>query len=126
MSASDIVLWIYGNKLVLFVLVLIFADLLTGLAVAIHPGTPEPFRLGAVADFLRLALYILIGGGSVSLVAHAALPEYQAAADNLAVLVWSFAIAALVGKFLANLKAMFPEAPIPLVLTDKPRVPPQP
>lgn len=126
MTAGDVITWLYANQILKFVLVLIFVDLLTGLAVAFHPETPEHFRLGALADFVKMAMYYLVGGGAVSLVAHAAFGEYGTAADNLANLVWALVIAALVGKLLNNLKEMFPSWPIPLALTDKPRIPPEP
>lgn len=126
MNASELINWLYANNVLKLVLALIFVDLLTGVAVAVYPGTGEVFRLGAVADFLKLATYILIGGGSVSLVAHAAFGEYATFADNLANLVWGLAIAALIGKLLANLKEMFPQWPLPSWMTDKPRIPPEP
>lgn len=126
MIAGDVINWLYANNILKFVLVLIFADLITGLCVAFHPETPERFRLGALADFVKMALYYLVGGGALSLVAHAAFGEYATAADNLANLVWGLIIAALIGKLLNNLKEMFPGFPIPMALTDKRRVETEP
>jgi len=87
-----------GTKLSILV-ALIFANLVTGVAVSIWTKT---FRLKAVGDFLlsRVLPYVL-SYFAVVLVAVVE-PAWQPAVTA----VWAVIIAALVGAILANLKEM--------------------
>lgn len=87
-----------GTKLTVLV-AMVFANLLTGIAVSIFTGT---FRLKAVADFLtsRVLPYVLsyLAVGVIAVVE----PAWQASVT----IVWGLIIAALAGAILTNLKEM--------------------
>lgn len=119
MNALDLATQIYSNPLVKWILGLLVANIVSGIAVALAPGNPERFRIGALADWLMRALVYLLGGGTVSLVVYVSPLEYAAWSANLSTLVWGLVILALVGKILDNLKTIFPGAPIPAFLTDR-------
>ena len=87
-----------GTKLSVLV-VMIFANLVTGVAVSIYTKT---FRLKSIGDFLlsRVLPYVL-GYFAVVMVA-----VVQPAWEIAVTIVWAVIIAALAGAILANLKEM--------------------
>ena len=87
-----------GTKLSILV-AMIFANLITGVAVSIYTGT---FRLKEVAGFLltRVLPYIL------SYFAVAFVAVVETAWQPAITAVWAIIIAALAGAILANLKEM--------------------
>lgn len=120
MNAGDLLNFLYGNQWVKFVLGLIAANIMTGIASALYARATFPFRMAALGDWLlSRAIPYLIGGSAVKVVAYVSLEGYTAQAGALSDLVWSFAIVALLGKIIENLREL--GIPIPAVFGDKPK-----
>lgn len=120
MNVGDLLNFLYGNAWVKFVLGLILANVLTGVASALYARTTFPFRMAALGDWLlSRAIPYLIGASAVKAVAYVSLEGYTAQAGALADLVWAFVVVALLGKIVENLREL--GIPIPAVFGDKPK-----
>ena len=115
MDAWNLAATIYGHPLVKFVLGLMAANILTGVAVA---ARSRDFRLGALGDWLMTtAIPYLLGAGAVQIVLGVAPPDYAQQAQALGTLVWGIVLAALLGKVIQNLRDL--GMPLPEALGDK-------
>lgn len=116
-SFGSIVMAIYGNVLVKAILGLLAANLISGLALAIKRGE---FRLGAAADVMAPTCYYLIGGATVQIVALTVPSEWGGVGEAVASGTWALIGLAIVGKVLANVRALGIEVPVALTDTPKP------
>lgn len=117
-SFGTVLQLVFGNAMVQAALWLVLADVLSGIALSFYT---KEFRLGAVADFLLTrAIPYFLGAGSLQLVLLSVPAEWSGIADTGSTTIWLFAVAALVGHLLDNLRQM--GLPIPQVLGDKPKI----
>jgi hypothetical protein len=107
---------IASNWLVRGIVLLLAANFLTGVLVAIKA---HDFRLGALGDWMSPLLLMIGGGTCVQLVAWAVPPEYGGIGELGAKTVWLLIIAALIGKVLSNVSAL--GVTVPAALTDRPK-----
>lgn len=121
MDAYALAQALFNNNQARFTLVLLMASVLSGILVALLPNNPERFRLGALGDWFTQALIYIGGGSLVRLVIWTAPEEYRQWATLLDTVVWGFIWLSLGGKFVSNLKIIFPKAPIPDWMGDKMR-----
>jgi hypothetical protein len=74
MDILSLVQMILSNRMTLFVLTLLIANLVTGLLVAILPHTGETFTLGQVGNWMVRALAYVIGAVCVQVLGYYATP----------------------------------------------------
>lgn len=113
---------IIHNPLTTAVLGLLLANVVVGIGAALYT---KEFRLGQVADWLltRAVPYVL-GGITIQVVVLTVAPEWGLGivSAGLAVSVWLFVIAAMLGKIFETLRII--GVPIPEQLGDTKRPPP--
>lgn len=121
MNAGQLLELVYGHAWTRAAVILILADVLSGVAVALYH---RDFQLARIGEFLLTrAIPYLIGAGVLELVVLAVAPAEGVAGvgrETLAAGAWIFAIASLVGHVLGNLRQM--GVPIPASLAEDPRL----
>lgn len=124
MNFEQVIRTVYSHPIFLFVLALLAANVILGVAVALWTKT---FRLGSLADWLvTRAIPMLLAAGGVQIVLMflpgAGLPEeWTTPIQWVGSAVWLMAAGGLVGKIFTNLQVIFPHIPIPDFLKDKPK-----
>lgn len=117
MNAEDLARTIFLHPLVRYVVVLLFVNVLTGIAAGMYR---KSLHLAELGDFLMSrAIPYVIGAASLNLVLMFTPAEYATLAQGTGTVVWAFVIASLLGKILDNIRSM--GAPIPQVLGDGPK-----
>ena len=109
---------VYGDGFVFWMLVLMLANVLLGMAAALA-SSAEHFSLGETARWLRTkAVPLLIGWGAVKLVVLTAMGEHRQWADALLMGVNATILVSLVGSMAGHLKAV--GFPVPDFMARKP------
>lgn len=119
MDAWNLALMIYANSWVRFILALIGANALLGIAIALF-SSRYTFYLGALGNWLlSRAIPYLLGWGAVKLVVLTAFGDYVTVANSAEAVTSVFVIGALLGKILEQLRGL--GLPIPTWAGDQPK-----
>lgn len=120
MTAGQVVRIVFDHTWTRAALLLILADVISGIALALFQ---REFRLARVGEFLfTRAIPYLLGAGTVELVTFAAPPGAWLGLERGAVAggAWLFACLSLVGHVVGNLRQM--GMPIPASLGEDTRI----
>lgn len=119
-SFGTVVHQIFGNRIVIALLVLIGLDVLTGIGVAF---TKREFHLAEIGNFLLTkAIPYIIGAGAIQAMVLALPPEFGSFVGITSNAAWAFPILALVGHVLDNCRQMGLPIPEFLGAKQKPEV----
>src|SRR6185295_126549 len=114
--AYQLAVAIFDQPMVKAIAVLLFGNVLAGIAVALYR---RAFYLAALGDWLlSRAIPYVLGDATVQVMLFAGLPDHPEIGASLGTLVHGFVCAALLGHILQNLREI--GLPIPSALGDKP------